>query len=59
LRRAVILAVVGFALVLIVRFPARWLAPLLPHAIHCQQLDGTVWSGSCSGLTAGVSVLGI
>jgi hypothetical protein len=58
LRRAVILAVIGFALVLIVRFPARWLGPLLPHAIHCRQLDGSVWSGSCSGLTSGVSALG-
>jgi hypothetical protein len=58
LRRAVILAVIGFALVLIVRFPARWLGPLLPHAIHCQQLDGSVWSGTCSGLTNGVGALG-
>lgn len=58
MRRAVTLAVIGFALVLILRFPARWLGPLLPRAIHCQQLDGSVWSGTCSGLTSGVSALG-
>jgi hypothetical protein len=51
LRRSIILAAVGFVLVLIVRFPARWISPLLPHGVHCRQLDGSVWNGSCTGLT--------
>jgi general secretion pathway protein N len=58
LRRAIILAVIGFVLVLIVRFPARWAAPLLPHGLHCQQLTGSLWSGGCSGLTASAGTLG-
>jgi hypothetical protein len=51
LRRAIILAVIAFALVLIVRFPARWLGPLLPRGLHCQALSGSAWHGSCVGLS--------
>ena len=58
MRRALILAAAGFVLVLIVRFPARWISPLLPHAVHCQQLDGSVWRGSCAGFSNGVTALG-
>jgi general secretion pathway protein N len=58
LRRSLILAVLGFVLVLLVRFPARWISPLLPHALHCQQLDGSAWSGSCTGLSTNGSTLG-
>lgn len=52
MRRSLILAVSAFLLVLIVRFPARWISPLLPHDIRCEQLDGTAWRGSCTALTA-------
>jgi hypothetical protein len=58
LRRAVILAITGFVLVLIALLPARWIGPLLPHAMHCQQLDGSAWRGSCSGLTTANGALG-
>jgi hypothetical protein len=58
LRRAIILALFGFVLVLIARLPARWISPLLPHEVHCQQLDGTAWSGTCSGFTNGAASLG-
>ena len=58
MRRAIILAAIGFALMLVVRLPARWIRPLLPHDLHCQQLDGSAWSGSCAGLNAGGSALG-
>ncbi len=58
MRRPLILALVGFVLALIVRFPARWAGPLLPHALHCQQLDGSLWRGSCTGLTANGNALG-
>ena len=58
MRRALILAAAGFVLVLILRFPARWISPLLPHGVHCQQLDGSAWSGSCTGITNGAASLG-
>jgi general secretion pathway protein N len=58
LRRPIILALIGFGLVLLLRFPARWVSPLLPHGLHCQQLDGSVWSGSCTGLTMGINPAG-
>jgi general secretion pathway protein N len=58
LRRSIILAATGFVLVLILRFPARWISPLLPHGVHCQQLDGSAWSGTCTGFTNGVASLG-
>jgi general secretion pathway protein N len=58
LRRAIILAITGFVLVLITLLPARWIGPLLPHALHCQQLDGSAWRGSCSGLTTANGALG-
>lgn len=58
MRRAIILAVTGFVLVLIALLPARWLGPLLPRAIHCQQLEGSAWRGSCAGLTTANGALG-
>jgi general secretion pathway protein N len=58
LRRAIILAITGFVLVLIALLPARWISPLLPHAMHCQQLEGSAWRGSCSGLTTANGALG-
>jgi hypothetical protein len=58
LRQSLILALIGFVLVLLVRLPARWISPLLPHGVHCQQLDGSAWRGSCTGLTANGSALG-
>ena len=58
MRRAIILAITGFVLVLIALLPARWLGPLLPHVMHCQQLDGSAWRGSCSGLTTANGALG-
>ena len=58
MRRSIILAATCFVLVLILRFPARWISPLLPRGVHCQQLDGSAWSGTCSGFTNGVASLG-
>ena len=58
MRQAIILAVTGFMLVMLVRFPARWASPLLPHGVHCQRLDGSAWSGTCTGLTTSGGALG-
>jgi hypothetical protein len=57
-RRPIIVALIGFMLVLIVRFPARWISPLLPHGMHCRQLDGSAWNGSCTGLAGSSGPLG-
>jgi len=57
-RRPILVAFIGFMLVLIVRFPARWISPLLPHGMHCRQLDGSAWNGSCTDLTGSNGPLG-
>jgi hypothetical protein len=49
-RRIAIAAVAVFVLVVLMRFPARWAAVLLPRGVSCEQLGGTLWDGSCSGL---------
>jgi general secretion pathway protein N len=51
-------ALAAFVLILLVRFPAQWAAGALPRDTHCEQLDGTLWSGSCSGLSAQGNRLG-
>ena len=58
MRQSIILALIGFMLVLLVRLPARWIGPLLPHSVHCQRLDGSAWSGTCTGLMASGGPLG-
>ncbi len=58
MRRAHIFTVVAFVLVLLARLPARWLGSLLPHGMQCQQLDGSAWNGSCTGLSSGGGELG-
>ncbi len=47
-----------FVLVLIVQLPARWAALALPHGVACGQVAGTLWSGTCAGLTAAGTSLG-
>ncbi len=47
-----------FVLILIVQFPARWAALALPRAVTCGQVAGTLWSGTCAGLTAAGMSLG-
>ncbi|HWG32376.1 MAG TPA: type II secretion system protein N [Steroidobacteraceae bacterium] len=46
-----VLAVIAFAAILIARLPASWVAPTPPSRIACGATDGTLWSGSCAGLT--------
>lgn len=43
-------AAVAFALALIARFPARWVAFAVPRGIACGRISGTVWDGTCAGL---------
>ncbi len=46
-----LLAVVAFAIILVARMPASWVVPVPPAALSCTATDGTVWSGTCTGLT--------
>ena len=45
-----VLAVVAFAIIIIARMPASWVVPSPPAKISCVGTDGTIWSGTCSGL---------
>ena len=44
------LAIVAFAIILLVRLPASWLKGFLPPDVACNEISGTAWDGSCSGL---------
>src|SRR5689334_1511826 len=44
-----LLAFVGF---IIARLPASWIAPGPTSPVRCSDVDGTLWSGTCTGLTA-------
>ncbi|HET7755801.1 MAG TPA: type II secretion system protein N [Steroidobacteraceae bacterium] len=43
-------AVAGFAVIVLTRLPASWIVPRAAAA-DCASVDGTVWSGACSGLS--------
>jgi hypothetical protein len=46
-----LIAGLAFAGILLARFPAVWAAGLLPSWLSCDDVTGTVWNGSCTGLT--------
>lgn len=46
-----VLAVVAFAAIVIARLPATWVIPTSSPFASCGALDGTIWSGTCAGLT--------
>ena len=48
--RISILAILAFAIILLVRLPASWLEGFLPPDIACTEVSGSAWDGSCSGL---------
>jgi hypothetical protein len=47
-----VLAVVAFAAIVIARLPATWVIPDSSGAFTCAAVDGSIWSGTCTGLTA-------
>jgi hypothetical protein len=53
-----VLAVVAFAAIVIARLPASWVVPAPPSAVSCVSVDGSIWSGTCGGLTVQGSPLG-
>jgi general secretion pathway protein N len=50
-----LLAILAFAIILFMRFPAQWAAHWLPAGVSCTRISGTVWTGACTGLV----VLGV
>jgi hypothetical protein len=47
-----VLAVLAFAVIVIARLPATWVIPDSSGAFSCAAIDGSIWSGTCTGLTA-------
>lgn len=43
-----IAALLAFAVILLVRFPAHWAAGALPANVACSGISGTLWRGSCA-----------
>lgn len=55
--RIVLLAAAAFAVMVLARLPASWVVPRT-GVFACASADGSVWSGSCSGLNFGGTSLG-
>jgi hypothetical protein len=53
-----VLAVVAFAAIVIARLPASWVVPASPSPVTCTEVDGSIWSGTCTGLTAQGTAVG-
>jgi hypothetical protein len=43
--------VLVFAGILIVQLPATWIMPDPKSGVTCSDVDGTIWNGTCTGLT--------
>jgi hypothetical protein len=50
-RKAVLLGLAVFLLVLLFVLPASWVAAVLPTGVQCGQWGGSVWRGQCIDLT--------
>jgi Type II secretion system (T2SS), protein N len=46
-----LLGLVAFLAVMLVRLPAKWVLPQLPATVQCSAASGTVWRGTCDGLS--------
>jgi hypothetical protein len=46
-----ILAVVAFVAIVIARLPANWVIPTSSAVASCGAVDGSIWNGTCVGLT--------
>ena len=47
----ILFGVLVFVGIVIARLPARWALPGPASGITCSDADGTIWNGTCSGLT--------
>jgi general secretion pathway protein N len=53
-----VLAIAAFTAIVIARLPASWVIPAPPAAVSCAAVDGSIWSGTCAGLTVQGSSIG-
>jgi Type II secretion system (T2SS), protein N len=53
-----VLAVAAFAVIVIARLPASWVIPSSSSVVSCAGVDGSIWYGTCTGLTAQGTALG-
>ena len=53
----IVLVIVAFAAIVLARLPASWLLPTGPD-FSCASVEGSLWSGYCSGLTVQGTPLG-
>lgn len=56
--RISILAILAFAIILLVKLPASWVKGFLPPGVTCTEIAGTAWNGSCSGIAYNGTALG-
>ena len=54
----IVLVIVAFAAILLARLPASWLLPSGGASFSCTSVEGSLWSGYCSGLTLHGAPLG-
>ncbi|MGH8295192.1 MAG: type II secretion system protein N [Steroidobacteraceae bacterium] len=54
----IVLAVVAFAAIVLARLPARWVLPTGGSTFSCASVEGSLWSGYCSGLKVNGAPLG-
>ena len=47
----IVCAVLVFAGLVIARLPASWVMPGPNSGVACSEVDGSVWNGTCTGLT--------
>ena len=51
-------ALLAFTGIVIARLPAEWLLPAQFGAVHCAAIDGSLWRGTCTGVTLSGTPLG-
>jgi general secretion pathway protein N len=53
-----LLAAVAFVVIVLARMPAAWVLPARAAQWTCASIDGSLWSGTCAGLTVSGTPLG-
>jgi hypothetical protein len=53
-----LLAAVAFVAIVLARMPAAWIVPARGPQWACGSVDGSLWSGTCAGLTVSGTALG-
>jgi general secretion pathway protein N len=53
-----LLAAVAFVAIVLARMPAAWVVPARGAQWSCASIDGSLWSGTCTGLRASGTALG-